>query len=284
MNTVKALEILSGNKLYQQRARLALPLLVRQAHAISRIFYSNLAAELGMPNPRNLNYVLGCVGNVMKTLSKEWGSDIPPIQCIVVNKQTGLPGEGIGWFITNKNEFRKLPLKQQRLLVEAKLQEIFSYPKWPLVLQELGLKLAPPISPAMIKKASAHKATGESPEHKKLKIFVAEHPTVVYLPPATPNGSTEYDLPSGDRIDILFVYNNEWVGVEVKSKFSPEADIARGIFQCVKYQAILEAYQASQGMPPRTRTILVLGGRLPPQLVALKNILGVEVLEEIRSK
>jgi hypothetical protein len=49
---------LSGSKLYQERARKALPLLVRQAKAEQPIYYSALAEYLDMPNPRNLNYVL----------------------------------------------------------------------------------------------------------------------------------------------------------------------------------------------------------------------------------
>src|SRR4051794_25528921 len=97
--TAKAAGPLFGDKLYQQRARAAFPLLVRQAEAATPIFYSALAEELGMPNARNLNYVLGCVGRAMEHLSKQWKEKVPPIQCLVVNKRTGLPGEGVGWFL-----------------------------------------------------------------------------------------------------------------------------------------------------------------------------------------
>jgi len=54
----KAASFTSGSKLYQQRARRTLPLLVRQAEAGETIPYSALAAELQMPNARNLNFVL----------------------------------------------------------------------------------------------------------------------------------------------------------------------------------------------------------------------------------
>jgi hypothetical protein len=47
-----------GYELYQRRARVAFPILVRQADAKEPITYEALAAELGMPNPRNLNFVL----------------------------------------------------------------------------------------------------------------------------------------------------------------------------------------------------------------------------------
>ena len=54
-----------------------------------KITYSDLADELGMPNPRNLNYVLGLIGNELYNLSKEWNEEVPPIQSIVVNKKGG---------------------------------------------------------------------------------------------------------------------------------------------------------------------------------------------------
>lgn len=88
-----------GDKLYQQRAREALPILVRQAKAATPIYYEDLAAEMGMPNPRNLNYPLGCIGDALNELSKQWGRDIPHIQTIVRNRQTDLPGPGFDGFL-----------------------------------------------------------------------------------------------------------------------------------------------------------------------------------------
>ncbi len=104
MSTAIISEPISGTKAYQVRAREALPLLVRQAEAGAPIFYSDLAEELGMPNPRNLNYVLGSIGQSLELLSKVWKVKVPPIQCLVVNKSTGLPGEGIGWFLVKKEK------------------------------------------------------------------------------------------------------------------------------------------------------------------------------------
>jgi hypothetical protein len=48
-------DLLDGEKLYQERARLTLPYLVRQAKAGQTIYYSDLAKEINIPNPRNLN-------------------------------------------------------------------------------------------------------------------------------------------------------------------------------------------------------------------------------------
>ena len=117
MGTVlKASEFLNGDKLYQQRARKILPILVRQAKVAQKIYYSDLAREVGISNPRNLNYPLGSIGNALKSLSRKWGIDIPQIQCIVVNRSTGLPGEGYGEFI-DRLDFKKLSTKQRGEIV-----------------------------------------------------------------------------------------------------------------------------------------------------------------------
>ena len=99
-----AKEIL-GEKLYQKRARQALPILVRQAEAKAPIKYEDLAAELQMPNPRNLNYPLGNVGAILGAISKEWGTTVPHLQSLVINKNTGLPGPGFDFFLAEEHGF-----------------------------------------------------------------------------------------------------------------------------------------------------------------------------------
>src|SRR5437773_5754708 len=176
METAKIAEPIAGDKLYQERARAGLPLLVRQAHAGSPIRYGELAAELGMPNPRNLNYVLGSIGQAIKALSKQWRQEVPPIQCMVINKNTGLPGEGVGWFITDKEDFRKLPKAQQRRLVEAELHKVFSFPRWLDVLHAFGLEPVQVNWRDIVARASTFRAGPESEEHRRLKEYVARSP------------------------------------------------------------------------------------------------------------
>ena len=65
-------KIISGNSLYEKRARSALPILVRQALAKGKIYYADLAEELEVPNPRNLNCVLGCIGDALLELGELW--------------------------------------------------------------------------------------------------------------------------------------------------------------------------------------------------------------------
>ncbi|SEP50736.1 hypothetical protein SAMN02990966_07749 [Rhodospirillales bacterium URHD0017] len=257
--TAKVAAPIAGDKLYQQRARQALPLLVRQAHAGEQIIYSELAEEMGMPNERNLNYVLGSVGQSMELLSKAWKEKVPPIQCLVVNKNTGLPGEGVGWFIAKEDEFAKLPRSKQREIVKAELAKIFAYTKWPKVLEALSLRYTVPDLRPLIRQASGYLG-GEGEEHKRLKAYLSKHPEVIGLALNTPHGSIEEPLPSGDSLDVSFRQAHEWVAAEVKPAASPVADILRGLYQCVKYKAVMEAVQATEGKPRAATAVLVLQG------------------------
>jgi len=280
MKTAEVSENLWGDKLYQNRAREAFPFLVRQALMGETIFYSDLAEEMGMPNERNLNYVLGCIGTTILELSKQKNEDIPPIQCLVVNKATKLPGEGFGWFISEA-DFKKLDKKQKRTVINAQLSKIYAYPNWLEILRELGLQR--PSFPSPIKGGAAN-GSGESLAHKKLKEFVANNPTVIGLPAGCPKGVTEFSLPSGDSVDVKFIWRNELIAVEVKSAISDISDINRGLYQCVKYQAVSEAMLGIQGKPKNVRTLLVLESSFPKELISTKNMLGIEVIAHITAQ
>jgi hypothetical protein len=55
------------------------------------------------------------------------------------------------------------------------------------------------------------------------------------------------------------------------------------MFQCVKYRCVLEAQQATEGLPQSARAILVMESKLPDTLKAVKNILGVEIVDGVGS-
>ena len=50
---------------------------------------------------------------------------------------------------------------------------------------------------------------------------------------------------------------------------------------CMKYRAVLEAQQAAGGRPQSARAILALEAKLPSKFLALKNILGIELIDDI---
>jgi len=283
MDTAQIADPLSGDKLYQQRARAALPLLVRLAHAGSKITYSELADALGMSNARTLNYPLGSIGQALLDLGEHWGEKIPMIQCLVLNKQTGLPGEGIGWFIENREEFASMSRGAQRKRVESVLADVFTYTRWDDVLDALGLEPDRSDFSSQLESASQFRGSGESEAHKALKRHVALTPRIVGLPQSAAQGEEEYALPSGDSLDVYFRHNGIRTAVEVKSRISDQSDISRGLFQCIKYSAVLEAVIAAENSSDSFDAVLVLESQFPDDLdlQKLRRILGVRVVDNV---
>ncbi|MCP1550220.1 MULTISPECIES: hypothetical protein [Methylorubrum] len=276
-STAKIAEPISGDQLFQRRARVALPLLVRQAELQRPIVYRDLAEELGMPNPRNLNYVLGSIGNTLEGLAKSWRVKIPPLQALVINRQTGLPGEGIAWFL-RADKFDELPTNKKRAVIDGAHAAIYAFPRWKEILDLLSLEYPTPDATVDIY-AAARFGGGEGERHRIFKERVASRPDLFGLPKGTPAGQIERPLPSGDRLDVSFEREGLWIAAEVKTAQAPEADLVRGLFQCVKYRAILEAVERVSGGVRDVRAVLVLEGQLPSRLIPLRNMLGVRVYE-----
>jgi hypothetical protein len=270
-----------GDKLYQQRARKALPILVRQAQAEEPISYLSLAQELGMPNARNLNFPLGCIGDALSELAKRRRSDIPHIQALVVNLQTRLPGPGFDEFLKQRGYTWNTPY-ERRAIIEEYWAKVYAYPHWPDVLKDLSVRPAPSDLTEIIDKAGHTGGGGESAEHLALKRYVARNPELVGLAAHEETGAEEYCLPSGDSIDVLFATTRRLLAVEVKPASSPKEDITRGLFQCVKYRSVLRARARFEHDRREIAARLVLGGTFPPQLIPLRNSLNVPVIDNVR--
>ncbi|MBU1714312.1 MAG: hypothetical protein KKG70_01705 [Proteobacteria bacterium] len=205
--------------------------------------------------------------------------------CLKTGVHYSLPGEGISWFIQDLADYKKLSKKQRRLVIDAELARIYSFSMWGKVLKEFRLKPVRQDFTNFNKIAIAGGGGGgESEEHKNLKKYVLSNPHTLGLPRNIPLGEVEFILPSGDILDVYFQNKKEHIGIEVKSTLSDVADLTRGLYQCIKYQAVLEARQAAMGISQNVRTMLVLGGQLPAELLALKNVLGVQVFENIGQK
>jgi hypothetical protein len=279
VKTAKVARDFHGQKLYQERARAVLPILVRQAEARQPVFYEALAQEIKIPNPRNLNYPLGCIGTTLNEIGEEWGSDVPPIEALVVNQTTRLPGPGFDSFLIEKGESWDNK-EERKALIEQYWARIYGYPYWDDILKELNLKKTVDPAEAIIGKAGAG-GGGEGPEHLTLKLFVCANPKSVGLRGIDHPGKTEHCLPSGDSIDVVFDYSRRVHAVEVKPKSSPESDLARGLFQCVKYRAVLQALARYEHDKRNITVCLALGGSLPARLVPLRNSLNIDVFENL---
>lgn len=282
VETASQCDNMFGNKLYQIRAQSALPILIRQAASRKPIYYEGLAAELAMPNPRNLNYVLGSVGTTLNELSREPGwREIPHIQSLVINQHRRLPGHGFEGFLAEKvTEYRNLSVAEKRAYLDAYWHEIYAYPYWAEVLEACKLSPASPDARKTVATAKTGRSGGggEGEQHKRLKDQVASNPMLVGLP-LIARATKEAALPSGDKIDVLFETTDRHVAVEIKSSISNDVDLTRGLFQCVKYRAVMEAERGFSGALHSVDALLVVGRCFPTALRALQNSLGVRVVE-----
>lgn len=96
----------------------------------------------------------------------------------------------------------------------------------------------------------------------------------------------EYTLLSGDRLDVYFqLKDGTQVAVEVKSDISDDADILRGIYQCVKYDAVLKAERCVhcvKGDHCPVKVILVLEREMPIEKISVASLLNVCYKDNIK--
>ena len=122
---------------------------------------------------------------------------------------------------------------------------------------------------------------GEGQQHKELKEYIFDYPEVIGITKYK-DKSTEHYLLSGDRIDVWFeLKDGSEIAVEVKSSISSDADILRGLYQCVKYQAIMDAEDSAHDETHDNQVILVLGGTLSKTNSRIRDCFGIPVFENI---
>lgn len=84
---------------------------------------------------------------------------------------------------------------------------------------------------------------------------------------------TEVVLDSADRVDVVYYGPKSTVMIEVKSSDSVEIDLRRGVFQCIKYRAVMEAMDVR--LNADIIAILVTQSRLPGELAKLARLHGI---------
>ncbi len=212
------------------------------------------------------------------------GIQVPLIQTLVVSTSDKLPGAGISEFIPSYNA---LSNDKKKDIVHSEFRRIFEFgTRWEKVLSKLNIEPTKPseseIEKPRIKIYNPYGSEG-SPEHVALRDYVANTPESIGLD-GNLVGIPEYPLKSGDKIDVVFETEDEIIGVEVKSIRSGVDDIQRGLYQCIKYEAVLKAESQVNKVSKSIRCILVLQNSLPRKLSRVRNILGIDVRENIVPK
>src|SRR5690606_38444125 len=81
----------------------------------------------------------------------------------------------------------------------------------------------------------------ESAAHNALKAWVAANPEWFKDYGQFSAGVNEHRLSSGDSLDAYFTNGRESLAVEVKASSASDVELIRGIYQAVKYRAVLRA-------------------------------------------
>jgi hypothetical protein len=195
----------------------------------------------------------------------------------------GLPGIGVRerW-----HGYDLLTRAEKAARVEAEYQRILRFgSQWNDVLAALGMPpCRVPYVPAVAQVRAGGWGGGESDQHKALKQYVMTHPELFG---AGGDGdwraTAEYALRSGDEIDVFFKSDRCWIGVEVKSSLSDGnlKDYERGLYQVVKYLAVLSAQARIDRptAPPAVKVVLALESRIPHALRAVAQALQVHIVD-----
>lgn len=272
------------------------PILIQRAKAGRTISYSELAEELqrrhGLePKARKTLYgqPVGAVGFALLALGKQWGETIPPLNALVVGKYSKMPGIGADYFILRflrKKPRGELSRQDRRVLAEQVIKQVWNYPQasWDRVAEALDAELLEPGSLPIEDEEPINLPPvprgygGESDEHEALKLWVCEHPKFLATWGRFKRGKSEKVIPSGDRLDAFFESSRGQLAVEVKASHAPDAELTRGVFQCIKYREVLRAAQLAQGELPNAQAVLVTTRSLDQTTKRLCKRLQVQVL------
>lgn len=253
-----------------------LPILIRRAKEGRPIYYSELAEQLESefghePKARKTVYgpPVGAVGQAIEQLGRrpEWrGERIPPINTIVVSKSTGYPSTGadeVAHYFFGDNGAGMA--KNRKAYLDAAMSAVYHYGKWDQIAAALGVGRLEAASGALETDQGdvlplprvQQGGVPESPGHQALKRWVREHPEELSDFGEFQPGRNEAVLSSGDRLDVLFDNGKQRLAVEVKTSTCSEDELMRGVYQCVKYRAILRAEQLATRQVPNGDAVLI---------------------------
>ena len=241
--------------------------------------YMDMIHILNMSRWSGIGYALGFVEDVMQVLRKESGKhDIPSLNTLCNKTSTRLPSDGLSYVY---KEYKLMSTAAKRIFVKGINQKAVEYEHWDWVLSALGLQPATGLTADEWKILSkpVHGRGGEGKEHKELKEYIKANPHKLGIHHVT-HSETEHVLPSGDRLDVYFeLKDGKHLAVEVKPSTAPEQDVARGIFQCVKYEATMKASRQLENESYAIQTYLVVAADITPTNQKIADELKVKVVK-----
>ena len=259
----------------QELVRQIIPILVGWAkHGKTDKTYGDLIHALGYSRYSGIGDQLGNVEKVLVKLRDVTGEDIPTLNALV--QKNGIPSAGFKFV---RSFYNSLTLPEKKSLVAGLNASAVNYTKWNWVLDQLGLQPTKIFTEKELGQLGTHYGGGEGEEHKALKKYICQHPECLNYKDVV-FAETEHPLPSGDSLDVYFeLSDGKHVAIEVKPSIAPDQDICRGVFQCVKYNAVMDALRKIECKGYEIEVLLVTAGNFSSQNKALAEELDVKYVE-----
>ena len=195
-----------------------------------------------------------------------------------------MPGEGAGPFMADYLDDRRLASsgfrdrhpRRWRSACDEIATDVYAFDDWNRVYRDaFGERLPAPAQPQGAENDGIrHTRRGEGPNHKALRLWVRDNPGKIRRGYADFATNTEVVLDSADRVDVVYYGLDSTVAIEVKSSDSDDTDLRRGVFQCIKYRAVMEAMDIR--LDAQIDALLVTQRSLPSDLGPLLRLHGIE--------
>ena len=259
--------------------------LIQAAKQRSSITYGNAKRQLESEIGFNTIFSsrMGMPAGVLMIRILNVRPDCPLLNILLVRQADGMPGPGAGPFMADylgnrrlaSPGFRDRHPQRWRAACDEIATDVYAFRDWDGVYDEaFGHPLpAATRSEGTERDGIRHARRGEGPNHKALRLWVRDNPSLVRPSYADFETDTEVVLESADRVDVVYYGPASTIVIEVKSLDSDDADLRRGVYQCIKYRAVMEAMDVRS--EPHVVPVLVTQMRLPGDLAELVRRHGI---------
>ena len=258
-------------------------IMLRIAATEKTITYGNAADIIGAQRGHKIFDIhMGwAVGAMMDQMLKV-RPDAPPLNALMVSAKWQEPSEGADGFISRwlGEDFTVLSDKRRKRALADAFRAAWSFDDWNSVYEETFGVTPLKIETGVARDFSAGEYGGpaESEEHRNLRLAVTENPSAFLDIDGQISAATEKRLLSGDEIDVHVTDDYADYAVEVKSRRSNDADLERGIYQAVKYRAVLKAQYKAVHTRPKVKAVLISERKLTKPLNMLARELKVDFI------
>ena len=263
--------------------------LIAAAKAGSKLTYQEAKQRLEQEQDFDTIFTteIGVVAGTAMDNILEGEPSAPLLNVLLVRKDTGLPGRGAAGYLARRFPDEPWlnngedPSKHQRWMdvVDRAARAVYAYTQWDHVYKRIYYDRLPDSkpTPSAEKDGLRYGRKGEGKNHKALRLWAQKNPSKICKRFHGARAETEYSLLSGDRVDVVYISQKGILAIEVKSEDSSPEDIRRGIYQCVKYQAVLRAMPIGRSSP--VESWLVTESDIGTDLKAEARILNVKCLQ-----